>query len=382
MGLVARLQAAENGDRVLDVGFVDDDRLETPFQGGVFFHVFAILVQRRGADAAELAAGQGRLEQVGGVAAAFGAAGADDRMQLVDEEHDVSSAGNFLQDGLEPLFELAAELRAGHQGAHVQGDDAAVFEAFGHVAVDDPQGQALDNGRLAHAGLADQHGIVLRAPGQDLDHAADFLVAADHGVELSLPGPLDEVDAVALQGLELGLRVLVGDPLAAADGLHGLEQFLVREGVELEDILGLRVDLRECQEEVLGGDELVLHGVGLALGGLQHADQFTAGLRGRSAADLGQALQLAADDAFQLRTVGADAIQQRRDHAVGFAQESFQQVERLDLGMALVGGQRLGVGDGLLAFDREFFVAKCHSNGPLSRLPYSAGWERVRVRAS
>ena len=64
-------------------------------------------------------------------------------------------------------------------------------------------------------------------PREDLDHAADFLVAADHRIELALAGPFDQVDAVALQGLELGLGVLVGHPGAAADGLQGLEQFLV-----------------------------------------------------------------------------------------------------------------------------------------------------------
>ena len=80
------------------------------------------------------------------------------------------------------------------------------FRLSGTSAVDDPQGQPLGDGRLAHARLADQHGVVLRPPREDLDHAADFLVAADHRVEFSLPGPLDQIDAVALQGLELGLR--------------------------------------------------------------------------------------------------------------------------------------------------------------------------------
>ena len=127
------------------------------------------------------------------------------------------------EHGLEPLLELAAELGAGHQGAHVQGDDPLVLEALRHVAVDDPQGQPLGDGRLAHARLADQHGVVLGPPREDLDHAADLLVAADHRVELALPGPLHQVDAVALQGLELVLRVLVGDPGAAADRLQRLE---------------------------------------------------------------------------------------------------------------------------------------------------------------
>ena len=63
--------------------------------------------------------------------------------------------------------------------------DAAVFQGLGHVAVDDPQGQPFDDGRLADARLADQHGIVLRAAREDLDHAADFLVAADDRIELA-----------------------------------------------------------------------------------------------------------------------------------------------------------------------------------------------------
>ena len=121
-----------------------------------------------------------------------------------------------------------------------------------------------------------------------------------------MPGPLDQVDAVALQGLELGLGTLIGDPLAAANGLHGLQDFLVRQGVQLEDVLGLGIDFGQGQQEMLGGDELVFHRVGFALGGLQHARQFAAGLRGRAAADLGQSLQLGADDAFQLRAIGAD----------------------------------------------------------------------------
>ena len=278
MGFVAGLQAAENGDRVFDARLADYDRLKAPLQGGVLFHVFAIFVQRRGADAAEFAAGQGGLEQVGGVGAPFRPARADDRVQLVDEEDDVRRVGDLAEHGLEALLELAAELRPRHQRPHVQGDDALVFQAFGHVGVDDPQGQSLGDGRLAHARLADQHGVVLRPPGEHLDDAADFLVAADHGIELALPRPLDQVDAVSLQGLELRLRVLIGHPRAAADRLKGLEHFLVADGVELEDVFGLRVDLGHRQEEVFDGDELVLHRVGLALGGLEHAVQFLAQL--------------------------------------------------------------------------------------------------------
>ena len=68
-----------------------------------------------------------------------------------------------------------------------------------HVAVDDAQRQALGDGGLADAGLADQHRVVLGAPAQHLDGAADLLVAADHRVELALARRLGEVAGVFLQ---------------------------------------------------------------------------------------------------------------------------------------------------------------------------------------
>ncbi len=68
-------------------GSLDVNRLEPAFERGVLLDVLAILVERGRADAPELAAGQGGLEQVGGVHRALGLARADDEVQLVDEEN-------------------------------------------------------------------------------------------------------------------------------------------------------------------------------------------------------------------------------------------------------------------------------------------------------
>ena len=185
--LVALLEPAQDRDGVLDARLAHVHRLEAALERGVLLDVLAVLVQRGGADRAQLAAGQHRLEQVGGVDRALGGAGADDRVQLVDEEDDrAARVGDLLQDGLEPVLELAAVLGAGDQRADVERDDAAVAQALGHVARDDALGQALGDGGLAHAGLADQHRVVLGAAGQDLDDAADLVVAADDRVELAL----------------------------------------------------------------------------------------------------------------------------------------------------------------------------------------------------
>ena len=100
-----------------------------------------------------------------------------------------SDVGDLLEDGLQPLLELAAVLRAGHHRAEVQRDHALVLQRLGHVAGHDALREALDDRGLADAGLADQDGVVLRAARQHLDRPADLLVAADHRVELALAAP-------------------------------------------------------------------------------------------------------------------------------------------------------------------------------------------------
>ena len=211
VGLVALLEAAQDGDRVLDGRLADVDRLEAALQRGVLLDVLLVLVERGRADGAQLAAGEHRLEQVGRVDRALGRAGADDRVQLVHEQDDLAlGVLDLLQDGLQALLELAAVLRAGQQGADVEADDLAVAQGLGDVAGDDPLGEALDDRRLADARLADQHGVVLGAAREDLDDAADLVVAADHRVELAVLGGLREVAPELLQRLVLLLGALVG----------------------------------------------------------------------------------------------------------------------------------------------------------------------------
>ena len=89
---------------------------------------------------------------------------------------------------------------------------AFALERFRHFAVDDALRQAFDDRGLAHAGFADQHRVVLGAALQHLDGAADFVVAADHRIELALAGALGQVDGVFFQRLRAGLRLPANRP--------------------------------------------------------------------------------------------------------------------------------------------------------------------------
>ena len=136
---------------------------------------------------------------------------------------------NFFEHRFEPLFELAAVFGPGDQRAHVQGNELFVLETLGYVAADNPLRQAFDNGRLADPGIADQHRIVLGAPGEHLDHAANLFVAADHRIELALLRQLGEVAAVFAEGFISGFGILRRDPLVAANIFEPARQLFARD---------------------------------------------------------------------------------------------------------------------------------------------------------
>ncbi len=220
MSFVAVLQSAQDGDGVLDTWRVDHDRLEAALQGRILLNVLAVLVDGRGPDAAELAPGQRRLEQVARVHGPFRLAGTDHDVQFVDKQDDLPLRGDDLfQHGFEPVFELAAELRAGDQRTHIESDHPLILQSSRHIARDDSLRQTFDDGGLADTRLADQHRVVLGPAVEDLHATANLLIPADHRVELAFAGHLDQINAVAFQGLVLILRVLIGDLGAAANVL-------------------------------------------------------------------------------------------------------------------------------------------------------------------
>ena len=187
MGRVFRPQPAQNRDRLFDRRFVDVHRLETAFEGGVGFDVFAILVERRSPDALQLAARQLRLDHRAEVERTFGCAGPDERVKLVDEQDDVApGALDLIEDLLDPAFEFAAVLRPRDQRSERQRQDAFLAERGGDVTLSNALREPLDDRRLPDAGLADQHGVVFAAPRQDRDHALDFIIASDDWIQLTL----------------------------------------------------------------------------------------------------------------------------------------------------------------------------------------------------
>ena len=354
--LVALLQAAQDRDRVGDGRLADEDGLEAPLERGVLLDVLAVLVERRRADAAELAAREHRLEHVRGVDGALGRARADDRVQLVDEDDDLAGGvRDLLEHGLEPLLELAAVLRAGEQAADVERPDALPLQRLGDVAGDDSLREPLDDRGLADAGLADQDGVVLRAAREHLDDAADLLVAADDRVELPALRGLGQVAAELRERLVGALGIGGGDAAAGRDLGDLREQLVARDDVERE-------------QEVLRRDVLVLQLLRLVEGAVEHLRELRADLR----------LLLRALDARLLgeRRLGLRAQRVGVGHELArqlLVEQREQQMLGIELGVAVPARELLRCRDGLLGLDRE--LVEVHA-----LLPFRVAARRARAR--
>ena len=231
-------QAAQDRDGVFDSRLADEDGLESAFERCVFFDVLVIFVQRRGADGAQLPASERGFQHIRGVHRAFGGSGADERVEFVNEKNDLALRFfDFLEDGFESVFEFAAIFRAREHRSQIERDDALVLQGFGHIAGNDALRKSFDDRRLADAGLADEHGIIFRAARKHLDHAADFFIASDDGIELALAGLLGEVARIFLQSLELGFGILVSNFLRAADDCERFQDCVVGSAMGGKDLL-------------------------------------------------------------------------------------------------------------------------------------------------
>ena len=370
MELVALPQPAEDADRLLDVRLVHVDRLEAPLERRVLLDVLAVLIEGRRADHVQLAAREHRLEEVRRVHRALGRPGADDRVQLVEEQHDLAfGVLDLLEHRLESLLELAPVLRSRDESAEVERDHALLLQALRHVATDDPLREALGDGGLPDARLADEDGVVLRPPTEDLDDAADLLVAPDDRVERARTGVRGQVAAVALERLVRALGVLRGDALVASHRLQRGDDRLVAGADRIEQALGVSAREGRREEQVLGRDVLVAEALGLVLRALDQrpgprVEAELAAFDARASAEHRRELHR------DLGRVGTELAQDHDGDALAILEERGEDVLGVEHGARGARGELLGGEDGLLGLlgvAIEFHGVRPMFNAPRER---------------
>src|SRR4029077_20151603 len=98
---------------------------------------------------------------------------------------------------------------------------------------------------------------------KNLDHSTNLFVTADDRVELAAAGLLGQIAGVALESLVLGFGVLVRYFLRPADSGQSFEDGVVGCAMTLENLLDRVLEVRGCQQKVLGGNVFIFEIRGL-----------------------------------------------------------------------------------------------------------------------
>ena len=242
--LVAVAQTRQNRHGFLLGGFAHLHRLEASLKRAVLFDVLVVLAQRGRADALNLTARQHGLEDVRSVDRTLGRACANDGVQLVDEHDDVAVLPDLGHGVLQALLELAAILRARQHGRKIQRHHALAAQNLRDVLLHDQLGQALHDGGLAHAGLADEHRIVLSPAGEDLHDALDLALPSDHRIQLACACGGGQIPGELIQNR----RLLILAPV--------LRRAIVRAGQDVQQLLAGLVQIQSHLDQNVGGHAL------------------------------------------------------------------------------------------------------------------------------
>ena len=335
----------------------DEDLLEAALQGGVLLDPLAVLVERGRADHPQLAAGQHRLEHVAGVHRGV-AAGArpDDGVQLVDEGDDLALGVLDLgQHGLEPLLELAAVLRARDHRREVEGEQPTALSESGTSPSTIRWARPSTTAVLPTPGSPISTGLFLVR--RDSTWTTRRISASRPMTGSSLPSAADggEVDGVLLERLVGRLRVLAGDPGRRRARGQGAAQRSAVAPAPRQQLRPGESTVGERDQQVLGGDEVVLHLRGEVVGA-------ASGLRSRRGSTTARRPSSPRRRAAGRTRPGprptapgcdADGLEQRADDALVLAEQRGEQVHGLDLGCARGGGGLDGGVDRLLAAGGE-----------------------------
>ncbi len=199
MNFIAFLEPPQNGDSILLVGLAHLHLLKTALQRGILLDKFAIFIQGGGTDTVQLTPSQSGLEHITGIHGPLCFTSPHHGVQLIDKQDNPPLLlRQLIQDILQALLKLSAELSTCQQRAQIQRQQTLILQAFGHLTIDNTLGQALNYRRLAHTRLADQYRIILSSALQDLNSAANFVIAANHRVEATRLGSSGQIDRIFL----------------------------------------------------------------------------------------------------------------------------------------------------------------------------------------
>ena len=199
MLLIAVLKTVNNSNGVVVVWLADVDRLETPLKCSVLLDMFTVLFCRSCTNDLDFSARQWWLQDGRGVNGALCGAGANDGVNLVNEEDVILGFLQLSNNLLHAVLKLTAILGTSYQTCQVKRPNLLSAQDVRNVAGSNELSQALNNGGLTNAGISQDKWVVLLAAGKNLHDTLNLAVTANDRVKLFICGKLSKVAAKLLQ---------------------------------------------------------------------------------------------------------------------------------------------------------------------------------------
>src|SRR5690606_33049473 len=164
------------------------------------------------------------------------------------------------------------------QGSHVKREHTLALERLRHFIVDDALRQPVNNGRFAHAGLADEHRVVLGATLTNLYCATNFVIPADDRVQLAMPCTFGEVGGVFFQRLTVLLARWIGHRFAATHRFDGGFKRLALQPGLAQNAPGFTLVVNHGKQEEFARDVFITSLMCFLFGTYERGLQITADL--------------------------------------------------------------------------------------------------------
>ena len=197
--LVAVLKTVDDRNGVVVVWLANVDRLETPLKCSVLLDMFTILFCRSCTDDLDFSTRQRRLKDGCSIDGALCGACTNDSVNLINEEDVILGFLQLSNNLLHAVLKLTAILGTSYQTCQVKRPNLLSAQDIRNIARSNELSQALNNGGLTNAGIAQDKWVVLLAAGKNLHDTLNLAVTTDDRVKLFICGKLSKVAAKLLQ---------------------------------------------------------------------------------------------------------------------------------------------------------------------------------------
>ena len=217
------LQSTQDRNRVLHSRFFYHNRLETPFQSGIFFNILSVFIQSGSTDTVQLTTSQHRFQHITRIQSTVRLAGTNNGVQLINEQNDLSVAVlHIIQYGFQTFLEFTSVFCTGYQCSHIQSEYLLVLQSLRDITFYNTLCQPFHHGGLTDTGFTDKYRVVLRLTGQDTYHVTDLTVSSDDRIQLLVSRFLHQILTVFFQSIISSFRIVTGNSLVASYGRQSL----------------------------------------------------------------------------------------------------------------------------------------------------------------